>query len=46
MIVSIELCVVGWWSGINGERYIADQGQSFEDQQAQESFDYGKYNWG
>jgi len=47
MIVYIGLLVVDWWSGIDGERYIGDQGQSFEDQQqAQESFDQGKYNLG
>jgi len=37
--------VVDWWSGIDGERHVGDQGQSFEDQQLdQESFDQGKYN--
>ena len=45
MTVYIGLRVVDWWSGIDGERYVGDQGQSFEDQQqAQESFDQGKYN--
>ena len=46
MIVYIRLRVVDWCLGIDGERYVGDQGQSFEDQQAQESFDQGKYNWG
>ena len=46
MIVYIGLRVVDWWLGIDGERYVGDQGQSFEDQQAQESFDQGKYNLG
>ena len=47
MIVYIELRVVDWWSGIDGERYVGDHGQSFEDQQqAQESFEQGKYNLG
>ena len=46
MIVYIRLRVVDWWSGIDGERYVGDQGQAFDDQQqAQESFDQGKYNW-
>jgi len=45
MIVYIGLCVVDWWSFIDGERYVGDQGQYFEDQQqVQESFDQGKYN--
>jgi len=31
--------VVDWWSSIDGEQYVGDQGQSFNDQQqAQESF--------
>jgi len=47
MIVSIGLRVVDWWSSLVGELYVGDQGQSFEDQQqAQESFDRGKYNLG
>jgi len=47
MIVYIGLCVVDWWSDIDGERYVGDQGQAFKDQQqAQESFDQGKYNRG
>jgi len=33
MIVSIGMHVVDWWSGIDGEQYIGDQGQSFDDQQ-------------
>jgi len=41
MIVYIGLCVVD--SDIDGEQYVGDQGQAFEDQQqAQESFDQGK----
>ena len=32
--------------GIDGEPYVSDQDQAFEDQQAQESFDQGKYNLG
>ena len=46
MIVYIGLRVVDWWSGIDGVRYVGDQDQAFEDQQAQESFDQGKYNLG
>ena len=46
MIVYIELRVVDWWSGLDGEPYVGDQDQAFEDQQAQESFDQGKYNLG
>ena len=47
MIVSVGLRVVDWCLGIDGEPYVGDQGQAFEDQQqAQESFDQGKYNWG
>ena len=46
MIVHIGLRVVDWWSGIDGERYVGEQDQVFEDQQAQESFDQGKYNLG
>jgi len=46
MIVSIGLCVGVWWSSLVGELYVGDQGQAFDDQQqAQESFDQGKYNW-
>jgi len=32
--------------GIDGEPYVGDQDQAFEDQQAQESFEQGKYNLG
>jgi len=32
MIVYIGLRVVGWWSGIDGERYVGDQDQAFDDQ--------------
>ena len=46
MIVYIGLRVVDWWSVIDGERYVGDQDQAFEDQRAQESFDRGKYNLG
>ena len=46
MIVCIGMRVVDWWSSIDGERYVGDQDQDFEDQQAQESFDQGKYNLG
>ena len=47
MIVYIGMRVVDWWSVIDGERYVGDQGQSFEgQQQAQESFEQGKYNLG
>ena len=45
MIVPIGMRVVDWWSGIDSEQYVGDQGQSFDDQQEfQESFDQGKYN--
>jgi len=33
MIAYIGLCVVDYWSDIDGERYVGDQGQAFEDQQ-------------
>jgi len=46
MIVYIRLRVVYWWLGLDGEPYVGDQDQAFEDQQAQESFDQGKYNLG
>jgi len=46
MIVSIGLRVADWCLGIDGEPYVGDQDQAFEDQQAQESFDQGKYNLG
>ena len=46
MIVYIGRCVVDWWLGLDGEPYVGDQDQGFEDQQAQESFDQGKYNLG
>jgi hypothetical protein len=46
MIVYIGMRVVEWWSSLVGELYVGDQGQAFEDQQAQESFDQGKYNLG
>jgi len=45
MIVYIGLRVVDWCLGIDGELYDGDQDQAFEDQQAQESFDQGKYSW-
>jgi len=32
MIVYIGLRVVDWWSSIDDERYVGDQGQAFEDQ--------------
>ena len=38
--------VVDWCLGIYGEPYVGDQDQAFEAQQAQESFDQGKYNFG
>ena len=46
MIVYIGLRVVDWWLGLDGEPYVGDQDQAFEDQQAQESFEQGKYNLG
>ena len=47
MIAYIGLRVVDWWSSLVGELYVGDQGQAFDDQQqAQESFDQGKYNSG
>ena len=46
MIVYIRLRVVDWWSSIDGEWYVGDHGQAFEDQQAQEIFVQGKYNLG
>ena len=46
MIVSIGLRVVDWCLGIDGELYVGDQDQAFEDQQAQESFEQCKYNLG
>jgi len=32
--------------GLDGELYVGEQDQAFEDQQAQKSFDQGKYNLG
>ena len=32
--------------GLDGELYVGDQDQAFEDQRAQESFEQGKYNLG
>ena len=47
MIVYIGLRVVDWCLGIDGESYVGEQDQAFDDQQqAQESFDQGKYNLG
>ena len=47
MIVSIGMRVVDWWSSIDGEQYVDEQDQVFDDQQqSQESFDQGKYNLG
>jgi len=46
MIVYIGLRVVDWWSGLDGEPYVGEQYQAFEDQHAQESFDQDKYNLG
>ena len=46
MIVYIGLRVVDWCLEIDGEPYVGEQDQEFEDQQAQESFDQGKYNLG
>jgi len=46
MIGYIGLRVVDWCLGIDGEPYVSDQDQAFEDQQAHESFDQGKYNLG
>jgi len=47
MIAYTGLRVVDWCLGIDGEPYVGDQDQAFEDQQrAQESFDQGKYNLG
>ena len=46
MIVSIGLRVVDWWLRIDGESYVGDQDQAFEEQQTQESFDQGKCNLG
>ena len=46
MIVYIGLRVVDWWSSIDGERYVGDQGQAFDDQQQAEESDQGKYNLG
>jgi len=46
MIVYIGLRVVDWWLGLDSEPYVGEQDQGFEDQQAQESFDRGKYNLG
>jgi len=45
MIVPIEKRVVDWWSSLDGEAYVGEQDQVFDDQQqAQESFDQGKYH--
>ena len=46
-VVSDCLCVDDRWSSLDGEQYVGDQGQSFDQQQEfQESFDQGKYNLG
>ena len=46
MVVYIGLRVDDWWLGLDGEPYVGDQDQAFEDRQAQESFEQGKYNLG
>ena len=46
MIAYFGMRVVDWCSRIEGEPYVGEQDQVFEDQQAQESFDQGKYNLG
>jgi len=47
MIVPIGIHVVDWWLGIDGEPYVGEHDQVFDDQQqSQESFDQGKYNLG
>ena len=47
MIVYIGLRVVDWWLSLDGEPYVGEQDQAFDNQQqAQESFDQGKYNLG
>ena len=47
MIVSIGMRVVDWWSSLDGESYVADQGQTFDDQlEQQKSFDQGKCDLG
>jgi len=32
MIVSIGMCVVDWWLGIDGELYVGEEDQAFDDQ--------------
>jgi hypothetical protein len=47
MIVSIGMRVVDCWSGVDGEQYVVEQGQVFDNQQqSQKSFDQDKYNFG
>ena len=47
MIIYLGLHVVDWCLGIDDEPYVGEQDQAFDDQQqAQESFDQGKYNLG
>jgi hypothetical protein len=42
------MCVVDWWSNIEGEQYLDDSEYYFEPSQQYhlESFDQGKYNTG
>ena len=47
MIVSIGMRVVDWCLRIDGEPYVGEQDQAFDNQQqAQESFDQDMYNLG
>ena len=47
MIVFIGMRVVDCWSSIDGEQYVGEQGQVFDDQkEQQESLGQDKYNLG
>ena len=40
------LCIAMLWSSIDGEQYIGEQDQYFEDQDQQENFEQEKYRMG
>ena len=44
MIVYIGLRVVDWWLSLDVSRTLVSKIKLLDDQQAQESFDQGKYN--
>jgi hypothetical protein len=46
MIGSESLCGVISWSSIDGEQFVGDQEQYFDEQDRQEYFEQGKYSMG